>query len=93
APNDAVRQKAAGVIGSNRCLVVHVATPVEVCRTRDTKGQYAAADQGELSDFPGVTAPYEAPENADLVVDPSDTSAEECADAIIDLLRQRGFIR
>jgi bifunctional enzyme CysN/CysC len=46
APVEDVRQKVAKLVGPDRFLVVHVATPVEVCRERDTKGQYAKADSG-----------------------------------------------
>ncbi|MCL4167809.1 UNVERIFIED_CONTAM: hypothetical protein GTU68_000736, partial [Idotea baltica] len=61
APAEEVRQKVGKLIGEGRFLVVHVATPIEVCRERDTKGQYAKADAGELLNFPGVTADYEPP--------------------------------
>jgi len=93
APAEDVRQKVAQLIGSQRFLVVHVATPLEVCRQRDTKGQYAKADAGEMPNFPGVTAPYEPPANPDLVVDASESSPAECADQVIELLRAKEFIR
>ncbi|QEG41744.1 sulfate adenylyltransferase subunit CysN [Roseimaritima ulvae] len=93
APNEAVRQKAAAVVGRDRFLVVHVATSVDVCRQRDTKGQYAEADAGKLTEFPGVTAVYETPDAPDLVLDAASDSIEACADAVIDLIRDRGFIR
>lgn len=93
APSEAVRQRVANTIGDDRFLVVHVATPIDVCRQRDTKGQYALADTGQLQNFPGVTALYETPESPDLVVDASDQSVEQCATAIVQLLQQRQFIR
>ena len=92
APSESVRQKVSKLIGSDRFLVVHVATPIETCRQRDTKGQYAKADAGELSNFPGVTADYEPPENPDLVVDASKQSIGQCCDAIIELLKSKGVI-
>ena len=93
APNDEVRQKVARLIGQDKFLVVHVATPVDVCRGRDTKGQYAQADAGELPNFPGVTADYETPEQPDLVVDPAEQTIDQCANAVIELLRKRGFFK
>jgi len=93
APAEDVRQRAGQLIGAQRFLVVHVATPLEVCRQRDTKGQYAKADAGELSNFPGVTAPYEPPADPDLVIDASETSANDCAEQIIEMLRSKEFIR
>ena len=93
APSDAVRQKVGKLIGDGRFLVVHVATPLEVCRQRDTKGQYKRADEGELRNFPGVTAPYEPPETPDLVLDASTTSIDRAVDAVIEMLREKGIMR
>ena len=93
APSDDVRQKVGKVIGDQRFLVVHVATPVEVCRERDTKGQYEKADAGELRNFPGVTANYEPPVAPDLTIDASTQSIDQCVDAIIELLKSKEFIK
>ncbi len=93
APSEDVRQKVGKLIGEDRFLIVHVATPIEVCRQRDTKGQYALADAGELRNFPGVTAKYEPPNQPDLVLDATDQSIDQCADAVIELLRENGFIK
>ena len=81
------------MIGEDRFLVVHVATPIEVCRQRDTKGQYAKADSGELINFPGVTADYQVPAAADVTVDASTSSIDECCEAILECLREKGFIK
>lgn len=93
APSEEVRQRVAKLVGVDRFLVVHVATPVDVCRQRDTKGQYAKADAGELRNFPGVTANYEHPSRPDLVLDASELSIDHCADEVIGLLREKGFIK
>jgi bifunctional enzyme CysN/CysC len=93
APNEDVRQKVARVIGPERFLVVHVATPIEVCRLRDTKGQYALADAGELMNFPGVTADYEVPAGADITLDASQQSIDECVNVIVDSLRKKSIIK
>ncbi len=92
APDEATRQKAATLVGPDRFLTVHLSTPVEVCRQRDEKGQYAKADAGELANFPGVSATYEAPEAADLVLPTDELPVARCVDAIIDLLNQRGIL-
>ncbi|QDV81534.1 sulfate adenylyltransferase subunit CysN [Planctomycetes bacterium TBK1r] len=93
APSEEVRQKVARVIGEDRFLVVHVATPVEVCRQRDEKGQYAQADAGQLLNFPGVTAPYDAPPNPDVTLDASQQTIDECVTQIIEALRQKKIIK
>ncbi len=93
APDAAVRAKARDAIGRERFLLVHVATPLDVCRTRDPRGVYARADAGELGDFPGVSAPYEPPVDADLVIDTSTQSVEAGVDAVLALLDARGVVR
>ena len=93
APSEDIRQKVATLIGEDRFLVVHVATSLDVCRERDTKGQYKMADEGELPNFPGVTAKYEAPPNPDLVLDAAEQSIDACADSVIDLLRSKQIIK
>ena len=93
APNATVRDKVAGVVGTERFLTVHVDAPIALCRERDSRGQYAAADAGKLKDFSGVTAPYEVPESPDLVLKTGEQSVDECADAVIEMLAVKGFLR
>jgi len=57
---------------------VHLSASVEVCESRDPKGHYKKARQGKISDFTGVSAPYETPENPELVIDTGTLSVEEC---------------
>jgi len=58
---------------------VYVSTPVEVCALRDPKGLYKKAYAGEIPQFTGVSAPYEAPKNADITLDTTVCSPEACA--------------
>ncbi len=90
APDASIRARAREAIGSDRFLLVHVSTPLAVCRARDTEGVYRRAELGELGDFPGVSAPYEAPDDADLVIDTSTESVEASVDRLVALLEQRG---
>jgi len=92
APDEAVRRKAAERVGAERFLVVHLAAPVEVCRTRDADGHYPRADAGELANFPGVSAAYEPPAKPDLVLPTHEWPVARCADAVIALLESRGVI-
>ncbi len=92
APDAAVRAKARHAIGADRFLLVHVSAPVEVCRARDQHGVYARADSGEVPDYPGVTGAYEAPTDADLVLDTATQSVDACVDALMELLRARGAV-
>jgi bifunctional enzyme CysN/CysC len=93
APSQSVRDRVADVIGRDHFLVVHCKASDKICRERDTKGHYSAADAGKLTNFPGVTAIYEAPENADLLLDTGTTSIPECVDAVVKMLKDRKIIR
>jgi bifunctional enzyme CysN/CysC len=92
APEEAVRQKVADRIGSERFLTVHLSAPIDVCRARDTQGHYALADAGEITNFPGVSAVYEAPATPDLVVPTHEKPLGECVDAVIAFLESRGVV-
>ncbi|MDE0318962.1 sulfate adenylyltransferase subunit CysN [Candidatus Poriferisodalis multihospitum] len=93
APDRVVRQRARGLVGAERYVEVFVDTPIEVCRERDPHGLYAMADQGEIPRFPGVSARYDRPTDADLRVDTSAQSVDECVEAILRMLTERGFLR
>lgn len=62
---------------------VYVKASVEVCAARDPKGLYKRAFAGEIANFTGVSAPYEIPENADIVLATADHTAEECAEQLV----------
>ncbi|WEV78211.1 adenylyl-sulfate kinase [Janibacter cremeus] len=94
APYDSTR-KAVRAMATDRggdFVLIHVSTPVEECARRDRKGLYAKAQAGELKDFTGVSAPYEAPTDADLDLDTSSISIDEARDQVLDLLRERGHL-
>ncbi|WP_315852286.1 sulfate adenylyltransferase subunit CysN [Lignipirellula cremea] len=82
APDESTRKQAQKVIGKERVLHVHLDAPLEVCRQRDLSGRYLAADRGDIRDFPGVTANYESPTDADLVLPTHEWSVEQCVAAI-----------
>jgi len=92
APKNSVRQRARELIGDDHYLEVFLDTPIDVCRERDPEGLYAAADRGEIPQFPGVSSTYERPEDADLRLDTSVQDVAECVDLIITQLTDRGFL-
>ena len=92
APDAEVREKVAERIGADRFLVVHLSAPVEVCRRRDSSGVYDRADAGEIADFPGVSAAYEAPERPDLVLPTHEWPLDRGVEAVIGLLEARGVL-
>jgi bifunctional enzyme CysN/CysC len=70
-------------------IEVYVSTPRSECEKRDPKGLYARARAGELKGLTGVDAPYEPPENPDLVLDTTGADIDELVGKVIDLLNQR----
>jgi bifunctional enzyme CysN/CysC len=93
APHEAVRQKAREVVGTDRFVEVYLSAPVEVCRQRDKTGAYAMADSGKIAQFPGVSADFEAPKQAELVLPTHEISVEQSVDRIVKFLQERGFIQ
>lgn len=66
--------------------------PLEICEQRDTKGLYAKARKGEIPCFTGISDPYEEPENPEINLLTHQASIDECANLIINYLKNEGFI-
>ncbi|WP_185268766.1 sulfate adenylyltransferase subunit CysN [Halopseudomonas xiamenensis] len=88
APTAESRATARHILG-DRCLMVHLDTPLDVCQARDPSGLYAAGEEGTI---PGISYPYEAPEDADLVIDTAELDLAASVDKVIELLRERSLI-
>ncbi|MEX2519451.1 MAG: bifunctional sulfate adenylyltransferase/adenylylsulfate kinase [Paracoccaceae bacterium] len=73
-------------------IEVHVATSVEECEKRDRKGLYKLAREGKIKEFTGISDPYEAPANAELVVDTVNVSPDDCAADVMLKLESMGLI-
>ena len=73
-------------------LLVHVSTPLEVCEARDRKGLYAQARAGVIGSFTGISDPYEAPDDADVVIDTSLVSRQEAVAAVLGQLTRGGWL-
>jgi len=73
-------------------VVCHVATPLDVCESRDPKGLYKKARAGAIKGFTGVDSPYEAPANAEITVGDQGESVETCVKQVLDYLESRGLI-
>jgi len=86
------RQKVRSLIGDGQFLEVYVACPAEVCATRDKKGIYAKAKSGLIKEFTGISAPYEAPENPDLVIHSYKEDALQATKRVLNLIEQRNLI-
>jgi adenylylsulfate kinase len=75
-----------------RFIEVYIEASVEACAERDVKGLYAKAFSGEIKEFTGVSDPYEAPENPELVCHTEQETPEESAQKLIDYLEERELI-
>ena len=74
-------------------IEVHVATTVEQCEKRDRKGLYKLAREGKIKEFTGISDPYEAPTNAELVLDTEGLEVDHCAHQVILKLESLGLIK
>ena len=92
-PYQATRNDVRNLVGSEHFVEVFVDTPIEVCEQRDIKGMYAKARRGEIKGFTGIDDPYEAPENAEIVLDTVANTPEENAHVIVNYLIDQGLIR
>ncbi|MEM6795035.1 MAG: bifunctional sulfate adenylyltransferase/adenylylsulfate kinase [Acidobacteriota bacterium] len=73
-------------------VLVHVATPLEICEERDVKGLYAKARSGEIPAFTGISDPYEMPEDAEVSLDTRHCTPAEAAQSLLLYLERRGFM-
>lgn len=88
-PTIEIRQMARNIIGADDFFEVFVSTPIEECERRDVKGLYARARRGEVKDFTGISAPFEAPEHPDLSLDTSVLTLEESVKAVVELVQKQ----
>ena len=93
APYESVRRHNRALIRQGGgYILVHVATPLEVCEQRDRKGLYAKARAGIIKEFTGISDPYEEPADAEVVIDTTDVTQEEAAQQIILFLEKEGYV-
>lgn len=88
-PSNDIREMAANIIGKDDFLEVYVSTPIEECERRDVKGLYAKARRGEIKNFTGISAPFEAPAHPALTLDTSALSLEESVKKLLELILPR----
>ncbi len=88
-PYRADRDKAREIAG-DRFVEVYVKCDLDVCEERDPKGLYKKARAGQIPEFTGISAPYEEPDRAELVIDTTSQSLEASRDAVLSYLEERG---
>ncbi len=85
-PNNQLREMASEIIGKDDFIEVFVSTPLEECERRDVKGLYAKARRGEIKNFTGISAPFEAPENPAIALDTSKLTVEQSVEKLLELI-------
>lgn len=85
-PSNELRRMASDIIGAEDFKEVYISTPLEVCEARDVKGLYAKARRGEIKNFTGISAPFEAPKHPALSIDTSKVSLEDSVKQILTFL-------
>lgn len=88
-PTEEIRAIARNIIGSADFVEVFVNTPLETCEQRDVKGLYAKARKGEIKDFTGITAPFEAPAHPTIEVKTNELSIEESVKKILNSIEKK----
>ena len=85
-PSNALREMAAEIIGKDDFVEVYVDTPLSVCEERDVKGLYKKARTGEVKNFTGISAPFEAPEHPALRLDTSKLTVQQSVGKLLELI-------
>ena len=88
-PTNDIRQMARDIVGKEDFLEVYISTPIEACERRDVKGLYARARKGEVKNFTGISAPFEAPVSPDIAIDTSKIPLEESVRTLTELIIKR----
>lgn len=85
-PTEEIREMARNIIGEKDFFEVYLSTPLSECERRDVKGLYARARRGEVKDFTGISAPFEAPEHPALAIDTTTTPLQENVMKVVEMI-------
>jgi adenylylsulfate kinase len=85
-PTIEIRKIAENIIGAENFIEVYINASVETCEKRDIKGLYKKARKGEIKDFTGISAPFEAPENPKIEINTSELSIDESVQKVLDYI-------
>ncbi|MBT4484037.1 MAG: adenylyl-sulfate kinase [Candidatus Latescibacteria bacterium] len=91
-PYKADRNSARRIVGDDRFIEVYLDVPLSVCEKRDPKNLYQKARTGEIHNFTGISAPYEAPDKPEIILHTAESSSAACVNEIINYLLSKGFI-
>ena len=80
------------MVGENDFIEIYCSADLGVCETRDTKGLYAKARNGEINDFTGISSPYEDPQSPELKIDTGNLEIDKCVDIVTNFLINKKII-
>ncbi|SCY68494.1 adenylyl-sulfate kinase [Desulfoluna spongiiphila] len=86
------RNRVRSVLDSGEFIEVHVSTPLEECKQRDPKGLYKKALKGDIHNFTGLDGVYEVPVRPEITIDTTGSTPFECAEVIVEYLRNKRMI-
>lgn len=92
-PYIADRNMVRNLLEADEFVEVYVKCPLNVCEERDVKGLYEKARKGIIKDFTGIDAPYEAPENPEIIVETDKKSIDQCIDQIVDYMQENEYFK
>jgi len=92
-PSAADRSSAREIIGTENFIEIYLDASLEVCESRDPHGLYSKARRGEISNFTGISSPYQPPENPDIILKTDSVSIEECANSLWSYLQNRALVK
>jgi len=87
------RRRVRNLVSGGDFIEIYCRCTLEVCEKRDKKGLYSRARAGEIKEFTGISAPYEEPENADIIVDTDKVPLNECVEKILGLIQEKKIIK
>lgn len=91
-PYRADRERVRGMVEQGDFIEIYCDAPIEVCEARDVKGIYKKARAGQIAEFTGISSPYEAPENPEIIVNTGGAELEACVHQVIGEMVRRGLI-
>ncbi len=88
-PTEKIRAIPRSIFGKDDFVEIFVNAPIKICEARDVKGLYRKARSGEITEFTGISAPFEYPQHPDLLLDTSIREVRDCVTAIMSLIKPR----
>lgn len=91
-PFEVDREQVRDLVQEDEFIEIFIDTPLAICESRDPKGLYKKARDGEIPNFTGISSPYEAPENAEIHINNDGISIDEASNLVIEYLKAKGYL-